>query len=84
MSSCVLSSSRQEADTADLVIFKDHFTMPTFRLELSTNIREDFTLPGEAPYYGLLLVDACLQRTTDISTMKRLKLGPSTGTVKIL
>ena len=44
VSSCVLSSSRQEADTADLVIFKDHFTMPTFRLELSTNLREDFTV----------------------------------------
>ena len=50
VSSCVLSSSRQEADTADLVIFKDHFTMPTFRLELSTNLREDFTVPGKGPY----------------------------------
>ena len=31
VSSCALSSLRSEAETADLVIFKDHFTMPTFR-----------------------------------------------------
>jgi len=34
VSSCVLSSSRTEADSADLVIFKDHFTMPTFKRPL--------------------------------------------------
>ena len=31
VSSCALSSLRSEAESADLVIFKDHFTMPTFR-----------------------------------------------------
>ena len=30
VSSCALVSSRSEAERADLVIFKDHFTMPTF------------------------------------------------------
>ena len=34
MSSCVLSSSRSEAESADLVIFKDHFSMPTFKRPL--------------------------------------------------
>jgi len=34
VSSCALSSSRSEAETADLVIFKDHFTMPTFKRPL--------------------------------------------------
>lgn len=35
VSSCVLSSSRSEAESADLVIFKDHFSMPTFKRPLS-------------------------------------------------
>jgi len=34
VSSCVLSSSRSEAESADLVIFKDHFSMPTFKRPL--------------------------------------------------
>jgi len=31
VSSCVLASNRAEAESADLVIFKDHFTLPTFK-----------------------------------------------------
>ncbi len=31
VNSCVLSSSRTDASEADLVLFKDHFTMPTFK-----------------------------------------------------
>ena len=31
MSTCVLSSARGEAESADLVLFKDHFTMPYFK-----------------------------------------------------
>ena len=31
VSSCVLSSTRSEAESVDLVLFKDHFTMPYFR-----------------------------------------------------
>jgi len=35
VSSCVLSSSRSEAESADLVIFKDHFSMPSFKRPLN-------------------------------------------------
>ena len=31
VSTCVLSSARGEAESADLVLFKDHFTMPYFK-----------------------------------------------------
>ena len=31
VSTCVLSSARAEAESADLVLFKDHFTMPYFK-----------------------------------------------------
>jgi len=35
VSTCVLSSSRGEAESADLVLFKDHFTMPYFKRPLN-------------------------------------------------
>jgi glycoprotein 3-alpha-L-fucosyltransferase len=35
VSTCVLSSTRAEAESADLLMFKDHFTMPYFKRPLS-------------------------------------------------
>ena len=35
VSTCVLSTARAEAESADLVLFKDHFTMPYFKRPLS-------------------------------------------------
>jgi len=35
VSACVLSSTRAEAESADLVLFKDHFTMPYFKRPLN-------------------------------------------------
>ena len=34
VSTCVLSSTRAEAESAELVLFKDHFTMPYFKRPL--------------------------------------------------
>ena len=31
VSTCVLSSTRAEAESADLVLFKDHFSIPKFK-----------------------------------------------------
>ena len=33
-------------------------TTPPHRLELPTRVREDYTVPGEGPYQGILIVES--------------------------
>ena len=75
MSTCVLSSARGEAESADLVLFKDHFTMPYFKRP--TNQIWMLYLLGRDDLFGHFFLTVLFRMPpphTDIQAGKHLQL----------